>query len=223
MTGIPNLPPVLTQAETGSLLADYQTGDAATRDTAARKLVEHNMRIVVKEAGKVWAHAATVEDLHAAGQYGLLMAARRCDPDRPHGWHRLATMEVRNALRHELRRSGRGIVLSDRAARHAAKVNRARRTGPTDDRSVIDRAVEGGVPREAAEALVAWTSPGGVVSIDLQWDVHGGAETGRDMDVADTLKTLTGRLRAAATNPADPAHKEARARLAHPTRLWRTI
>ena len=90
-----------------------------------RKLVEGNLRFVVKEARKFEGMGLDLLDLISEGNLGLIEAAKRFDPTRENKFLTYASWWVRQAIFHALAEHGSKIRLPQKVAGHLVQLNRA--------------------------------------------------------------------------------------------------
>jgi len=114
--------PLLDKAEELRLGARIQEGD----EEAFRRLVEANLRFVVKVAMRYQGYGLSLLDLVNEGNLGLLEAARRYTPDHGVKFITYAVWWIRQAIMQALA-AGRGAVrLPIRKARLASKLREVR-------------------------------------------------------------------------------------------------
>lgn len=89
-----------------------------------RKLVEGNLRFVVKEARKFEGMGLDLLDLISEGNLGLIEAAKRFDPERQNKFLTYASWWVRQAIFHALAEHGNKIRLPQKVAGHLVQLNR---------------------------------------------------------------------------------------------------
>ena len=89
-----------------------------------RKLVEGNLRFVVKEARKFEGMGLDLLDLISEGNLGLIEAAKRFDPLRENKFLTYASWWVRQAIFHALAEHGSKIRLPQKVAGHLVQLNR---------------------------------------------------------------------------------------------------
>ncbi len=89
-----------------------------------RKLVEGNLRFVVKEARKFQGTGLDLLDLISEGNLGLIEAAKRFDPERENKFLTYASWWVRQAIFHALAEQGSKIRLPQKVAGHLVQLNR---------------------------------------------------------------------------------------------------
>ena len=89
-----------------------------------RKLVEGNLRFVVKEARKFEGMGLDLLDLISEGNLGLIEAAKRFDPTRENKFLTYASWWVRQAIFHALAEHGSKIRLPQKVAGHLVQLNR---------------------------------------------------------------------------------------------------
>ena len=113
--------PLLTQEEeriNGHLWQDERNPEGL------RKLVEGNLRFVVKEARKFEGMGLDLLDLISEGNLGLIEAAKRFDPTRENKFLTYASWWVRQAIFHALAEHGSKIRLPQKVAGHLVQLNR---------------------------------------------------------------------------------------------------
>ena len=89
-----------------------------------RRLVEGNLRFVVKEARKFEGMGLDLLDLISEGNLGLIEGAKRFDPERENKFLTYASWWVRQAIFHALAEHGSKIKLPQKVAGHMVKLNR---------------------------------------------------------------------------------------------------
>lgn len=149
-----------------------------------KRLVEGNLRFVVKEARKFEGMGLDLLDLISEGNLGLIEAAKRFDPTRENKFLTYASWWVRQAIFHALAEHGSKIRLPQKVAGHLVQLNRlthqlAQRLGRTP--TVQEIADEGGFSREEVERLQLLQQTTSTISTEL-----GMGET--DLTVGDSLE-----------------------------------
>jgi RNA polymerase primary sigma factor len=89
-----------------------------------RRLVEGNLRYVVREARKFQGRGLDLVDLVSEGNLGLIEAAKRYDPERENKFLTYANWWIRQSLYHALAEYGAKIRLPQKVAGHLGKLNR---------------------------------------------------------------------------------------------------
>ena len=89
-----------------------------------RRLVEGNLRFVVKEARKYEGMGLDLLDLISEGNLGLIEAAKRFDPERQNKFLTYGSWWVRQAIFHALAEHGNKIRLPQKVAGHLVHLNR---------------------------------------------------------------------------------------------------
>ncbi len=110
--------PLLTKEEELRLGALSQRGD----ERASRKLVEANLRFVVKVAMRYQGCGLSLLDLINEGNLGLLEAARRYSPEHGVKFITYAVWWIRQAIMQALAAGGSAVRLPIRKARLASKI-----------------------------------------------------------------------------------------------------
>ena len=128
--------PLLSKEDELELGRQIQRGD----ERAFRKLVEGNLRFVVKVAARYQGCGLSILDLINEGNLGLLEAARRYSPDRGVKFITYAVWWIRQAIMQALASGGGAVRLPIRKARMASKIREARsdmeqaqQEAPSDD------------------------------------------------------------------------------------------
>src|SRR5207249_4884473 len=103
--------PLLTVDEEKELAVRAKNGD---RD-AVQKLIESNLRFVIKIAKKYTKSGMPLLDLINEGNVGLMEAARRFDPDRNVRFTSYAVWWIRQAILHYLADASHAFRVSPRA------------------------------------------------------------------------------------------------------------
>ncbi len=101
-----------------------ETNPPDVRAEGLRKLVEGNLRFVVKEARKFQGMGLDLLDLISEGNLGLIEAAKRFDPGRENKFLTYASWWVRQAIFHALAEHGNKIRLPQKVAGHLIQLNR---------------------------------------------------------------------------------------------------
>lgn len=112
--------PLLTQEEERSLAARIQTGD----QEAERRMVEANLRLVVKIAKRYTNRGLPLLDLIEEGNLGLIRAARKFRPDKGARFSTYATWWIRQAVVRALANQARVIRLPVHVERLLARYRR---------------------------------------------------------------------------------------------------
>jgi len=114
--------PLLSREDEQALGAEIRQGD----ERAFRKLVEANLRFVVKVAMRYQGCGLSLLDLINEGNLGLLEAARRYSPDRGVKFITYAVWWIRQAIMQALASGGGAVRLPIRKARLASKIREVR-------------------------------------------------------------------------------------------------
>lgn len=114
--------PLLNKEEELELGRQIQHGD----ERAFRKLVEANLRFVVKVAARYQGCGLSFPDLVNEGNLGLVEAARRYSPDREVKFITYAVWWIRQAIVQALAAGGGAVRLPVRKARLASKIREVR-------------------------------------------------------------------------------------------------
>lgn len=112
--------PLLTAGEEVVLARAARLGD----ETARKKLVESNMRLVINVARSYVNSAIPLEDLIQEGAIGLMRAVERFDPDRGFRFSTYATHWIRQAIRRALDNKAKTIRLPAHVMQLVRKIER---------------------------------------------------------------------------------------------------
>jgi len=93
-----NLPPLLTKEEEKRLGQDLVTGTDEQKELAKYRLVESNIRLVIKMAKDYCNLGVELEDLINEGNMGLMVASDRYDPNRGTKFSTYASFWIRQKI-----------------------------------------------------------------------------------------------------------------------------
>lgn len=171
--------PLLTPEEEKELGRRTQIGDKA----ALQKLIESNLRFVIKIAKKYRKSGLPFMDLINEGNVGLIEAARRFDPERKVRFTSYAVWWIRQAILHYLSQASQAFRLSPKTANilyRVATTLAKRRAEETEAPSREVLAQEIGVTLNELNASLEATA--GTYSLDQPIDDAG------DLMLGDTLE-----------------------------------
>jgi RNA polymerase primary sigma factor len=170
--------PLLTKEEELALGARLQGGD----ERAFRRLVEANLRFVVKVAMRYRGCGLSLLDLIHEGNLGLLEAARRFAPEHQVKFITYAVWWIRQAMLRALAAGGSAVRLPIRKARLASRIRalradlmREREEEPSDTALAEAMRLE---PGELGDVLRGLT-PGASLDSDERAEEHLGLELSR--------------------------------------------
>jgi RNA polymerase primary sigma factor len=170
--------PLLTKEEELALGARLQAGD----ERAFRRLVEANLRFVVKVAMRYRGCGLSLLDLIHEGNLGLLEAARRYTPDHQVKFITYAVWWIRQAMLRALALGGGAVRLPIRKARLASRIRalradlmRERQEEPSD--TALAEAMQVS-PGELGDVLRGLT-PGASLDADERAEAQLGLELSR--------------------------------------------
>jgi RNA polymerase primary sigma factor len=170
--------PLLTKEEELALGARLQAGD----ERAFRRLVEANLRFVVKVAMRYRGCGLSLLDLIHEGNLGLLEAARRYTPDHQVKFITYAVWWIRQAMLRALALGGGAVRLPIRKARLASRIRalradlmRERQEEPSD--TALAEAMQV-APGELGDVLRGLT-PGASLDADERAEAQLGLELSR--------------------------------------------
>jgi RNA polymerase primary sigma factor len=174
--------PLLTADEEKALGYRTQAGDKE----ALQKMIESNLRFVIKIAKKYRKSGLPFLDLINEGNVGLIEAARRFDPERKVRFTSYAVWWIRQAILHYLSQASQVYRLSPKTAnilyRVATTLNK-RRSEMTENPSREVLAQEVGVSLKELNASLEATA--GTLSLDHPIDENG------DLTLGDALEQST--------------------------------
>ena len=173
--------PLLTREEEKALAYRAKAGD---RD-ALQKLIESNLRFVIKVAKKYRMSGLPFLDLINEGNVGLIEAARRFDPDREVRFTSYAVWWIRQAILHYLSRASHIFRVTPKAANIVYRVKRilAANSKLSELPSREELAKQVGV--SVRELIGALDSEAGTISLDQPMDANG------DLRIGDALEQNT--------------------------------
>jgi len=170
--------PLLTKEEELRLGARLQGGD----ERAFRRLVEANLRFVVKVAMRYRGCGLSLLDLIHEGNLGLLEAARRYTPEHQVKFITYAVWWIRQAMLRALAAGGSAVRLPIRKARLASRIRelradlmRERQEEPSDTALAEAMRLEPGELRDVLRGL----TPGASLDSDERAEEHLGLELSR--------------------------------------------
>jgi len=174
--------PLLTADEEKALGYRVQRGDKE----ALQKMIESNLRFVIKIAKKYRKSGLPFLDLINEGNVGLIEAARRFDPERKVRFTSYAVWWIRQAILHYLSQASQVYRLSPKTAnilyRVATTLNKRRsEMSENPSREVLAREV--GVTLKELNASLEATA--GTLSLDHPIDENG------DLTLGDALEQST--------------------------------
>jgi RNA polymerase primary sigma factor len=174
--------PLLTVEEEKALGYRTQAGDKE----ALQKMIESNLRFVIKIAKKYRKSGLPFLDLINEGNVGLIEAARRFDPERKVRFTSYAVWWIRQAILHYLSQASQVFRLSPKTAnilyRVATTLNKRRsEMSENPSREVLAREV--GVTLKELNASLEATA--GTLSLDHPIDENG------DLTLGDALEQST--------------------------------
>jgi RNA polymerase primary sigma factor len=174
--------PLLTAEEEKALGYRVQAGDKE----ALQKLIESNLRFVIKIAKKYRKSGLPFLDLINEGNVGLIEAAKRFDPDRKVRFTSYAVWWIRQAILHYLSQASQVYRLSPKTANilyRVATTLSKRRSEQNENPSREALALEIGVSLKELNASLEATA--GTLSLDHPIDENG------DLTLGDALEQST--------------------------------
>src|SRR5688572_27330924 len=114
--------PLLTAEEEVILMRAIQKGD----ESARRRLIESNMRLVINIAKTYRNRAIPLEDLIQEGAIGLMQAAERFDPDKGFRFSTYATHWIRQAIGRAIDNKSKAIRLPAHVSQSLRKIEKER-------------------------------------------------------------------------------------------------
>lgn len=174
--------PLLTAEEEKALGYRVQAGDKE----ALQKLIESNLRFVIKIAKKYRKSGLPFLDLINEGNVGLIEAAKRFDPERKVRFTSYAVWWIRQAILHYLSQASQVYRLSPKTANilyRVATTLSKRRAEQNENPSREALALEIGVSLKELNASLEATA--GTLSLDHPIDENG------DLTLGDALEQST--------------------------------
>ena len=112
--------PLLTGAEELELAKAIERGDLAAKD----RLINSNLRLVVKFARRYQGHGLSLEDLVQEGMLGLIRASEKFDWRRGYKFSTYAVLWIKQSMQRGIDNSGRQVRIPAHVAQHERTVNR---------------------------------------------------------------------------------------------------
>jgi RNA polymerase primary sigma factor len=112
--------PLLTGPEEIELAKAIERGDLDAKD----RLINSNLRLVVKFARRYQGHGLSVEDLVQEGMMGLIRATEKFDWRRGYKFSTYAVLWVKQSMQRGIDNSGRQVRIPAHVAQHERTVNR---------------------------------------------------------------------------------------------------
>ena len=144
--------PLLTGAEEIELAKRIERGDLEAKE----KLINSNLRLVVKFASRYQGHGLSLQDLVQEAMLGLIRAAEKFDWRRGYKFSTYAVLWIKQAVQRGLDNSGRPVRIPAHVAQRERTVNRATAALTTElDREPTDEevAARSEVPLDEVRAL----------------------------------------------------------------------
>ena len=144
--------PLLTGAEEIELAKRIERGDLEAKE----KLINSNLRLVVKFASRYQGHGLSLQDLVQEAMLGLIRAAEKFDWRRGYKFSTYAVLWIKQAVQRGLDNSGRPVRIPAHVAQRERTVNRATAALTTElDREPTDEevAARSEVPLDEVMAL----------------------------------------------------------------------
>jgi RNA polymerase primary sigma factor len=112
--------PLLTAAEEIELAKRIERGDLAAKD----KLINSNLRLVIKFARRYRGHGLSLQDLVQEAMIGLIRAAEKFDWRRGYKFSTYAVLWIKQAIQRGLDNTGRPVRIPAHVAQRERTVNR---------------------------------------------------------------------------------------------------
>jgi RNA polymerase primary sigma factor len=112
--------PLLTGAEELELAKAIERGNLAAKD----RLINSNLRLVVKFARRYQGHGLSLEDLVQEGMLGLIRASEKFDWRRGYKFSTYAVLWIKQSMQRGIDNSGRQVRIPAHVAQHERTVNR---------------------------------------------------------------------------------------------------
>ncbi len=112
--------PLLTREEEIELAQAIERGDLDAKD----RLINSNLRLVVKFARRYQGHGLSLEDLVQEGMLGLIRATEKFDWRRGYKFSTYAVLWIKQSMQRGIDNSGREVRIPAHVAQHERTVNR---------------------------------------------------------------------------------------------------
>jgi RNA polymerase primary sigma factor len=109
---------------------EYEVGQQATKgdESAISLLVRSNLRLVVKIAHNFKGFGVGLNDLVAEGNIGLLLAARKFDPDKGAKFSSYSALWIKQSIRNAVAKMSRNIRIPIQSLSKISKIYKAKKT-----------------------------------------------------------------------------------------------
>ena len=115
--------PLLTAEEEIELAKAIERGDLAAKE----RLINSNLRLVIKFARRYQGHGLSLEDLIQEAMLGLIRAAEKFDWRRGYKFSTYAVLWIKQSMQRGIDNSGRQVRIPAHVAQHERSVNRIER------------------------------------------------------------------------------------------------
>jgi RNA polymerase primary sigma factor len=115
--------PLLTREEEVELAKAIERGDLAAKE----RLINSNLRLVIKFARRYQGHGLSLEDLIQEAMLGLIRAAEKFDWRRGYKFSTYAVLWIKQSMQRGIDNSGRQVRIPAHVAQHERSVNRIER------------------------------------------------------------------------------------------------
>jgi RNA polymerase primary sigma factor len=115
--------PLLTREEEIELAKAIERGDLEAKD----RLINSNLRLVIKFARRYQGHGLSLEDLIQEAMLGLIRAAEKFDWRRGYKFSTYAVLWIKQSMQRGIDNSGRQVRIPAHVAQHERSVNRIER------------------------------------------------------------------------------------------------
>ncbi len=118
---------LLTQEEETQLAEEIKSSDPLVHEEAKGKLIQANLRLVVKLASEFINRGVSKHDLIAEGNIGLMIAAEKFDPSKGAKFSTYSTWWIKQYMRRAIAAQSRTIRIPAQSIDKIAKIQRAQK------------------------------------------------------------------------------------------------